>query len=183
MISIEFAPRAKDISWDSLEGSGKTLQGLTADDFTFRYFMADVTIHDHEKGRILLVTPGLPVIDFVMMLVQMKRETLTIGGSAVETSQTQDSIHAVRQGDSVRQSGSPAALQLLRNCFTCLFGIFQGNPGRRSEGRTAGNVFPSWQSAVQSLPKQPVRRRLTSQERRCETLESSALYGLCILGA
>ncbi|MFJ7947413.1 hypothetical protein ACIQ6K_27755 [Streptomyces sp. NPDC096354] len=102
MISIDFTPRAEDISWDSLEGSGKTLQELTADDFTFRYFMADATIHDHEKGRILLVTPGLPVIDFVMMLVQMKRETLTMGRSTVETSQTQDSIHAVRQDDTVR---------------------------------------------------------------------------------
>ncbi|MFD7233170.1 hypothetical protein [Streptomyces sp. NPDC059881] len=76
------------------------------DDFVFRHFMADVTIHDQEKGGIPLETPGLPVIDFVLMLVLLKRETLAAGESTVETSQTQDTIHAVRQGDTIRLSYS-----------------------------------------------------------------------------
>ena len=102
MISFEFTPRAEDVSWNSLERSGESPQELTADDFTFRHFMVDVTIHDQGNGRIPLVTPGLPVIDFVLMLVQMKRETLAEGESTVESSQTQDSIRAVRQGDKVQ---------------------------------------------------------------------------------
>ncbi|MER6104791.1 hypothetical protein ABT115_21330 [Streptomyces sp. NPDC001832] len=102
MFSIEFLPRAEDGSWRSIEELGKNPRELTVDDFTFRHFVTDVLIHDQQAGDIALVTPGLPIIDFLLMLVQMKREVLATGESTVETSQTQDSIHAVRRGDSVQ---------------------------------------------------------------------------------
>ncbi|GGT73901.1 hypothetical protein GCM10010207_84380 [Streptomyces atratus] len=102
MIAIDFLPRPDDKSWHSLEKFGKTPQELTEDDFTFRHFMVDVVIHDRHAGDIPLVAPGLPVVDFLLMLVQMRREVLEAGESTVETSQTQDTIHAVRRGDTVR---------------------------------------------------------------------------------
>ncbi|MGA4858296.1 MULTISPECIES: hypothetical protein [Streptomyces] len=78
---------------------------LTADDLTFRCFSSDVVIDDgaHE---VHLRTPGLPVVDFVLMLVQMCREVASSGESVVESSQTQDSMTAVRVGSMVELSYS-----------------------------------------------------------------------------
>ncbi|MFC4189711.1 MULTISPECIES: hypothetical protein [Streptomyces] len=68
--------------------------------------MVDVTLRDDQQGEIKLRTPGLPVIDFVLMLVLLKREILQFGTAVAETSQTQDTITAIRYGDSVQLSYS-----------------------------------------------------------------------------
>lgn len=85
---------------------GASLRQLTGDDFIFRHFMVDVTIHDGLQGNINFSTPGLPVIDFFLMLVELKREVLELGEATVETSQTQGTITAVREGSLVRLSYS-----------------------------------------------------------------------------
>ncbi|QNE27246.1 MULTISPECIES: hypothetical protein [unclassified Streptomyces] len=105
MISFTFLPRTDDPSWDADDLSGAPARTLTADDLTFHYFSSDVVINDG-LNEIQLRTPGLPVIDFILMLVQMRREVALFGESAVESSQTQDSITAVRTEDSVELSYS-----------------------------------------------------------------------------
>lgn len=105
MISFRFVPRVEDPSWGADGLSGRSARTLTADDLTFHYFNADVVINDGEN-EIHLRTPGLPVVDFVLMVVQLHREVASSGESVVESSQTQDSIAAVRRGDDVEISYS-----------------------------------------------------------------------------
>ncbi|WP_206507356.1 hypothetical protein [Streptomyces chrestomyceticus] len=100
MIEFEFLPRADDPSWGKQGLAGRPAHTLTANDFTFHCFNADVVISDDEKN-IHLKTPGLPVVDFVLMLVQLYREVVESGESSVESSQSQDSISALRRGDEV----------------------------------------------------------------------------------
>jgi hypothetical protein len=57
-------------------------------------------------NEVQLRTPGLPVVDFVLMLVQLCREVVSSGASVVESSQTQDSIIAVMAGGAVELSYS-----------------------------------------------------------------------------
>ncbi|QKW51633.1 hypothetical protein [Streptomyces buecherae] len=103
MPSFEFYPRADDLSWNSDGMPALMARNLTADDFTFRYFHADVVISDG-ADELFLRTPGLPVIDFVLMLVQLQREVASVGETRVETSKSQDSIHAVRRRGKVEVS-------------------------------------------------------------------------------
>ncbi|MEG3628639.1 hypothetical protein [Streptomyces poriticola] len=98
-------PRTDDSSWDADGLSGLSARMLTADDLTFRYFSSDVVIGDG-CNEVQLRTPGLPVVDFVLMLVQLCREVVSSGESVVESSQTQDSITAMRVGDVVELSYS-----------------------------------------------------------------------------
>lgn len=105
MISFAFLPRIDDPSWDSDGLSGVSARTLTADDLTFHYFTSDVVIGD-ERNEVPLRTPGLPVVDFVLMFVQLCREVASSGESIVESSQTQDSISAMRAGDAVELSYS-----------------------------------------------------------------------------
>ncbi|MEU0524319.1 hypothetical protein [Streptomyces niveus] len=105
MISFAFLPRIDDPSWDVDGMSGFSARALTADDLTFRYFSSDVVIGDG-RNEIQLRTPGIPVIDFVLMLVQLRREVISSGESVVESSQSQDSITAVRVGGVVELSYS-----------------------------------------------------------------------------
>lgn len=105
MISFRFLPRVDDPSWEAEGLLGRPARTLTADDLTFHYFNADVVINDGEN-EILLRTPGLPVVDFVLMIVQLHREVSSSGESVVESSQTQDSIAAVRRGGDVEVSYS-----------------------------------------------------------------------------
>lgn len=105
MISFTFIPRADDPSWNADGLSGLSACMLTADDLTFRCFSADVVIDDG-TNEVHLRTPGLPVVDFVLMLVQMCREVASSGESVVESSQTQDSMTAVRVGGMVELSYS-----------------------------------------------------------------------------
>ncbi|WP_164716102.1 hypothetical protein [Streptomyces sp. WAC 06738] len=100
MLSFRFLPRSDDPSWGSEDMQERSVRTLTADDLTFHCFRADVVINDGEN-EICLRTPGLPVVDFVLMLGQLYREVESSGESVVETSQTQDSISAVRQGGGV----------------------------------------------------------------------------------
>ncbi|MFD6112155.1 hypothetical protein ACFWG0_18850 [Streptomyces yangpuensis] len=58
------------------------------------------------RNEIQLRTPGLPIVDFVLMLVQLCREVELFGESLVESSQTQDSIRATRTEDAVELSYS-----------------------------------------------------------------------------
>ncbi|WP_217199787.1 hypothetical protein [Streptomyces buecherae] len=105
MPSFEFHPRADDPSWHADGMPALMARKLTADDFTFRYFHADVVISDGTDD-IVLRTPGLPVIDFVLMLVQIHCEVASVGETRVETSKSRDSIRAVRRRDKVEVSYS-----------------------------------------------------------------------------
>ncbi|MGB3444017.1 MAG: hypothetical protein WBA97_35215 [Actinophytocola sp.] len=105
MISFTFMPRIDDPSWDAKGLSGLSFRLLTADDLTFHYFSSDVVIGDG-CNEVPLRTPGLPVVDFVLMVVQLCREVVSSGESVVESSQTQDSIMATRVGDVVELSYS-----------------------------------------------------------------------------
>ncbi len=106
MFSIRFSPRSDDPSWHPGSEITPPSTQLNADEFIFRRFMVDVTLRDDQQGEIKLRTPGLPVIDFVLMLVLLKREILQFGTAVAETSQTQDTITASRYGDSVQLSYS-----------------------------------------------------------------------------
>ncbi|WP_411081994.1 hypothetical protein [Streptomyces sp. cmx-18-6] len=105
MISFTFLPRIDDPSWDVDGLSGLPARTLTADDLTFHYFTSDVVIGDG-CNEIQLRTPDLPVVDFVLMLVQLCREVVSSGASVVESSKTQDSITAVMEGGVVELSCS-----------------------------------------------------------------------------
>lgn len=105
MISFTFLPRIDDPSWDADGLSGLSARALTADDLTFHYFSSDVVIGDG-CNEVQLRTPGLPVVDFVLMLVQLRREVVSSGESVVESSQTQDSITAMKVGGVVELSYS-----------------------------------------------------------------------------
>ncbi|MFC4851875.1 hypothetical protein [Actinophytocola glycyrrhizae] len=102
-------PRIDDPSWDADGLAGLSVRMLTADDLTFHYFTSDVVISDG-CNEVPLRTPGLPVVDFVLMLVQLCREVVSSGESVVESSQTQDSITAMRAGDVVELSYSFSGL-------------------------------------------------------------------------
>lgn len=105
MISFEFLPRIDDPSWDADGLSGISVRELTGNDLTFYYFSSDVVIGDG-CNEVHLRTPDLPVVDFILMLVQLRREVVSSGESVVETSQTQDSISALKVGDVVELSYS-----------------------------------------------------------------------------
>ncbi len=105
MISFMFLPRVDDLSWSAEGLRDRPARTLTADDLTFHYFNADVVINDGQN-EIHLRTPGLPVVDFTLMVVQLYRDVMSSGESVVESSQTQDSISAVRRGDDVEISYS-----------------------------------------------------------------------------
>ncbi|MFH9116155.1 hypothetical protein [Streptomyces globisporus] len=100
MISFTFLPRDDDPSWRLTGMSNLSIRALNADDLTFHYFNSDVVINDGNV-EIHLRTPGIPVVDFVLMIVQLCREVASSGTSHVESSQTQDSIYATRRGDMV----------------------------------------------------------------------------------
>ncbi|MCT2594179.1 hypothetical protein LHJ74_30445 [Streptomyces sp. N2-109] len=94
-----------DPSWNVDGLPGISARTLTANDLTFHYFKSDVVIGDG-SSEIQLRTPGLPVVDFVLMLVQLYREVMLSGESIVESSQSQDSISAVRRDGVVEVSYS-----------------------------------------------------------------------------
>lgn len=106
MFSIRFSPRSDDPSWRPNSEITPLLTQLNADEFTFRRFMVDVALRDDLQGEIELRTSGLPVVDFFLMLVQLKSDLLQFGTAVAETSQTQDTITASRKGDLVQLSYS-----------------------------------------------------------------------------
>jgi hypothetical protein len=105
VISFTFVPRVDDPSWEADGLSGLAVRMLTADDLTFRCFCSDVVIGDG-CNDVQLRTPGLPVMDFVLMVVQLCREVVSSGESVVESSQSQDSIMATKSGGVVELSYS-----------------------------------------------------------------------------
>lgn len=106
MFSIRFSPRSDDPSWRPSSEITPLLTQLNADEFTFRRFMVDVALRDDLQGEIGLRTSGLPVVDFFLMLVQLKSDLMQFGTAVAETSQTQDTITASRKGDLVQLSYS-----------------------------------------------------------------------------
>ncbi|WP_460407325.1 hypothetical protein [Actinophytocola sediminis] len=101
MISFIFLPRIDDPSWGVDGLIGAPPRALTVNDFTFYYFTSDVLINDG-CSEVLLRTPDLPVVEFILMLIQLCREVATSGVSTVETSQTQDSIEAAKVESRIR---------------------------------------------------------------------------------
>ncbi|MFE7385846.1 hypothetical protein ACFU9F_36450 [Streptomyces zhihengii] len=125
MIEVVFHPRADDPSWHSTGHIGKPLADLAADDFVFRYFTADVEIRVDGRVDMELATPGVPVIDFVLLLLLMRREVDTTGHSTATTSLTQDDFRARHRYGTVQMdySFSPRATRVP-------IAAFQEMPGR-----------------------------------------------------
>ncbi|WP_405990747.1 hypothetical protein [Streptomyces sp. NBC_00986] len=88
MIDFSFAPRADDPFWSPARRPEHPYRPehpeLTGADFCASFFMADVrlVVHGVDLG---LRTPGLPVVDFALMLEYARRELETRSGIAVET--------------------------------------------------------------------------------------------------
>lgn len=108
MIEFDFVPRSDDRSW--MERSPNVLaspempadlRSLTADDFTFRYFRVNVLLRINGVD-FSIMTPGLPLMDFILMLKQAVWEIDAAGQGAVETSQTQHAIDFVAVDDLIR---------------------------------------------------------------------------------
>ncbi|MCX5526606.1 hypothetical protein OG342_27725 [Streptomyces bobili] len=92
MIAFAFEPRAEDVLW-SPDRRPENLDRpehpeLTPADFSLSYFRADVRLVVHGVD-LSLCTPGLPVVDFALMLEYARRELETRSDIAVETSVTQ----------------------------------------------------------------------------------------------
>ncbi|MFF4120227.1 hypothetical protein [Streptomyces sp. NPDC001714] len=92
MISFSFVPRAEDAFWSPEQRPENPDRPehpeLTGADFSMSFFQADVTLVVHGVD-LSLRTPGLPVVDFALMLEYARRELETRSDIAVETSVTQ----------------------------------------------------------------------------------------------
>jgi hypothetical protein len=91
MITFSFEPRAEDVFWSPdrrPENPDRPEHPeLTGADFSMSYFQADVRLVVHGVD-LSLRTPGLPVVDFALMLEYARRELETRSDIAVETSVT-----------------------------------------------------------------------------------------------
>ncbi|MEU9379912.1 hypothetical protein AB0D38_02400 [Streptomyces sp. NPDC048279] len=91
MITFFFAPRAEDPVWSSAQRPENTDRPehpeLTGADFSVSCFRADVRLVVHGVD-LSLRTPGLPVVDFALMLEYARGELETRSDIAVETSVT-----------------------------------------------------------------------------------------------
>jgi hypothetical protein len=110
MIEFAITPRLGDPSWleeswPALSPAGlpADLRNLTADDFIFRYFRVDAMLQINGVD-FSIRTPGLPLIDFVLMLKQAAWEIDVVGHSTVETSQSQHAMTFVLINDRIRFS-------------------------------------------------------------------------------
>lgn len=89
MIDFSFEPRADDPFWSPARRPEHPYRPehpeLTGADFSLSYFRADVrlVVHGVDLG---LRTPGLPVVDFALMLEYARRELETRSDIAVATS-------------------------------------------------------------------------------------------------
>ena len=89
MIDFSFLPRADDPFWSPARRPEHPYRPehpeLTDADLCVSFYMADVrlVVHGVDLG---LRTPGLPVVDFALMLEYAKRELETGSDIAVETS-------------------------------------------------------------------------------------------------
>ncbi|MFF1548571.1 hypothetical protein [Streptomyces sp. NPDC058291] len=91
MIAFAFEPRADDVFWSPGRRPEHPHRPehpeLTGADFCISYFLADVQLVVHGVD-LSLRTPGLPVVDFALMLEYARRELEARSGIAVETSVT-----------------------------------------------------------------------------------------------
>ncbi|MEW1832733.1 hypothetical protein [Streptomyces sp. NPDC088196] len=89
MIDFSFVPRPEDPFWSPAQRPENPDRPehpeLTGADFSASYFLADVrlVVHGVDLG---LRTPGLPVVDFALMLEYARRELETRSDIAVGTS-------------------------------------------------------------------------------------------------
>ncbi|MEU3529900.1 hypothetical protein AB0E62_39765 [Streptomyces sp. NPDC038707] len=98
MITFSFEPRADDVSWSQNWRPERT--ELIGGDFCLRLFTANLrlVVHGADLG---LRTPGLPVVDFALMLDFATRELETVSDFAVETSVSQKVFAFSREGTEV----------------------------------------------------------------------------------
>ncbi|GAA0903008.1 hypothetical protein [Virgisporangium aurantiacum] len=96
MIEINFTPRAEDRSWlktgwpaESYTGRLVDLDTLSKDDLTSWFFLVDVTWKVNSVD-LSLKTPGLPIVEFILMLDLAEKQLDADGVSRVETTDTQD---------------------------------------------------------------------------------------------
>ncbi|MCQ9185063.1 hypothetical protein KMT30_39750 [Streptomyces sp. IBSBF 2953] len=91
MIDFSFEPRADDVFWSPElrpeHPDRPEHPELTGADFSMSCFRADVRLVVH-GADLSLRTPGLPVVDFALMLEYARRELEARSGIAVETSVT-----------------------------------------------------------------------------------------------
>ncbi|MYW14210.1 hypothetical protein GT039_01045 [Streptomyces sp. SID2955] len=104
MISFSFEPRAEDVFWSCgvrpEHPDRPEHPELTGADFSMDFFKADLrfVVHGVDLG---LRTPGLPVVDFALMLEYARRELETRSDIAVETSATQHVFSFSREAEAV----------------------------------------------------------------------------------
>jgi hypothetical protein len=98
MIDLSFEPRTEDDSWSPAWRPEKP--ELTAGDFCLRLFKADLRLVVHGVD-LSLRTPGLPVVDFALMLDYATRELETKSEIAVETSLSQKVFSLSREAQTV----------------------------------------------------------------------------------
>lgn len=105
MIAFSFDPRDEDDSW-SPDWRPENPE-LTAGDFCLRFFKADLrlVVHGVDLG---LRTPGLPVVDFALMLELAANRLETESDIAVETSLTQHVFSLSRGAEAVTLTTSYA---------------------------------------------------------------------------
>ncbi|MEU5636642.1 hypothetical protein ACH47C_37050 [Streptomyces rishiriensis] len=103
MITFSFEPRAEDVFWSSdrrpEHPDRPEHPELTGADFSMSYFQADVRLVVHGVD-LSLRTPGLPVVDFALMLEYARRELEARSGIAVETSVTKH-VYSFSRGPEV----------------------------------------------------------------------------------
>ncbi|MFF4491049.1 hypothetical protein ACFY0F_32065 [Streptomyces sp. NPDC001544] len=104
MITLYFEPRVEDVLWSAdrrpIHPYRLEHPELTGSDFCVSFFRADLRLVVHGVD-LSLRTPGLPVVDFALMLEYARRELETGSGIAVETSVTQDVFSFSREATTV----------------------------------------------------------------------------------
>jgi len=117
MIDFAFEPRAEDPFWSPEQRPEHPDRPehpeLTGADFSISCFRADVRldIHGVDLG---LRTPGLPVVDFALMLEYARRELEIRGDIAVETSVTGHvfSLSRGQEAVTLTTNYAPSAVEL-----------------------------------------------------------------------
>lgn len=104
MITFAFEPRAEDVSWspDWLPENRDRPEHpeLTGADFSASFFLANVQCVIHGVD-LSLRTPGLPVVDFALMLEYARGELETASCIAVETTVTQHVFSFSREATTI----------------------------------------------------------------------------------
>jgi hypothetical protein len=117
MITFSFEPRPEDVFWSAEtrpeHPDRPEHPELTGADFSISFFKADLHLAVHGVD-LSLRTPGLPVVDFALMLEYARRVLETGSGIAVETSVTQHVFSFSREAETVTLTTNyaPRAVEL-----------------------------------------------------------------------